>query len=346
VQSLILRPRSPWSRKRKPAPTESAQRRTDLRWGIIGIVALLVFAATAGVLSTVHFGKRTYTAELTDAGALRVGDEVRLAGITVGAVKSLELEPDHIAMTFTVDRKVFIGAQTTLDVRMLTIVCGHYVAVRPAGTSPLGNTPIPTDHVILPYSLPQAFQDAIVPVREIDGATLRANFGALTTAIDGSPESFRRILDATDSIVDILGRQNSEVSRTLQFTDEYLAALAQNKLVVGKLIDKFRLLETTIEDNKLTVGDSMQNLALVASQLAPLAREWNTTMKPMSQSLRDAIDGLDGLGAKLGALLESVRDLGNRLQALVTPDGTVAIDQSAATITAPALCIPVPGRTC
>jgi phospholipid/cholesterol/gamma-HCH transport system substrate-binding protein len=249
-------------------------------------------------------------------------------------------------MRFTLDRTVFLGAQTTLDVRMLTIVGGHYVAVLPVGATPLGDTPIPADRVTLPYSLPQAFGDAIVPVRDIDGATLRANFGALSSAIDGSPDSFRRILDATDSVVDILGRQNAEVSRTLQFTDEYLTALARNKSVLGRLVDKFRLLETTIEDNKLTVGTSMNNLAQVASQLAPLARAWNTTMKPIDQSLRESIDGLGQLGKKLGTLLDSVRDLGNRLQGLITPAGTVAVDRSSATISAPALCIPVPGRKC
>lgn len=326
--------------------TEGQQRRIDIRWGILGIVTVIVVAAAIGVVSTVKLGRTAYTAHLPDAGAVRPGDEVRLAGITVGAVKSLELGRDHVDLVFTVDDTVFVGAQTTLDVRMLTIVGGHYLALLPAGREPLGDNAIPADRVMLPYSLPQAFQDAVAPVREIDGDVLRRNFGALATAADSSPDGFRRMIGAIDSLVGILDKQNADVSRSLDVADEYLTALARNKDVIARFIGTFQLLENLVADNKAVVGAALRDLAEVLGQVAPVAREWNSTVKPMAQTMADTLPALQELGDRLGVLLTAVQGLGQRLQALVGPDGLVSVDQSQAIVSAPALCIPIPGRSC
>ena len=334
------------SRKGGPARDDATRIRRDIRWGTIGLVALVVIATGVAVASTLQTGVNTYTAYLTDSAALRAGDDVRVAGVPSGTVKSLDLESDRVRMQFTVDRKVFVGDQTTLSVRMLTIVGGHYLAVLPAGTEALGSTPIPADRVVLPYSLPRLFQDAVQPVEELDGDVLRQNFGALTQAIEGSPDGFRRMTTAVDTIVGILDRQNAQVSQALAFSDEYLSALAANKAVVGKFIDRIRILETLVENNKLMVAESLANLAQVLSQVAPLARAWNTTLKDPAQPLSDSITKLDELAGKLGALLDSLKVFGTRLDTLVAADGTLTIDRSGQSITAPPLCIPVPGRTC
>ncbi|WP_433667672.1 MlaD family protein [Nocardia sp. CA-136227] len=344
MQQLTL-PKPLFRVGRKPPPNERQQRRIELRWGIVTLVAVLVAATGIAVLSLVRTGVSTYTAYLGDAAALRVGDEVRTAGITVGEVRSLDLESNRVRMTFTVDKDVFVGQETTLDVRMLTIVGGHYLALLPAGTQPLGTRPIPADRVVLPYSLTRLFQDAVTPVDQIDGDTLRRNFGALTTAVDGSPDGFRRMLTAVDSIVGMLNKQNSDVSRALGVADEYLSALAANKAVLGRLITKFRLLETLVADNKVAVGASLNDLAAVVSQAAPIARLWTAELKPLAAPVADAAARLGELGAKLGDLLESIRAFGSRLLPLATVQGLSA-DQSATTISAPALCIPIPGRGC
>lgn len=328
-----------------PPPDDATRRRMDLRWGIIGLVVIVVAAGAVGIVSRVQFGVSDYSAHLTDAAALRIGDEVRVAGITVGKVKSLDLQSDRVEMTFSVDDGVFVGDQSTLDIRMLTIVGGHYVALLPGGKTPLGRNVIPADRVLLPYSLPKVFQDAVTPFEQIDGETLRRNFGALATAVDGTPDGFRRMTTAVGSIVDILDQQNAQVSRTLTIADEYVSAIAENKAVVGRAVDRLRLLATIVEDNKLAVGASLRNLASVLSQIAPVARLWTSDLKPLAQPIADALPQLEELGQRLGALLDSIRGFGERLQSLITPEGVV-VDQSAATITAPALCIPTPGRSC
>ena len=346
MQQLISRIKWPWSGGRTAALDENTRRRADVRWGIAGLVAVVLVFTAFGIVYITNVGVRTYTAELTDAAAVRVGDEVRVAGITVGKVTDLSLRADHVDMTFTVEDGIFVGDQTTVDVRMLTIVGGHYLALTPAGTAPLDGTVIPADRVILPYSLPRIFDDALQPIQEVDGEILRQNFAALQESIRRTPESLGTALTAVNSIVDILNRQSEDVSKTLAIADEYLASFLAAKDVVKRLVDKFILLETIAENYKYEVNAALELLAQTLARLAPVGRQWDSTLKPMAQPLADAIPRLDEIGGKFSVLADSLHEFGQRLIGLVTPAGTVDIDQSGTTIDAPALCIPTPGRTC
>uniref|UniRef100_UPI0024564788 MlaD family protein n=1 Tax=Nocardia neocaledoniensis TaxID=236511 RepID=UPI0024564788 len=127
----------------RPIMDEATKRARELRMGIIGLGLVVLFIIGAGIVYVVPLGKHTYTAELSEAQSVREGDDVRLAGISVGSVTSLELKPDKVLMEFTVDREVFVGDQTSLDIRMLTVVGGHYVALYPAGGRPQGGAPHP-----------------------------------------------------------------------------------------------------------------------------------------------------------------------------------------------------------
>ncbi|WP_157121885.1 MlaD family protein [Nocardia violaceofusca] len=351
MQELIPRPKGHLSALRRFAPgegtplTDAARRRADRRWGLAGLVGAVVLAAGFTLAYSTDFDVRTQTAYLPDAGSVRIGDPVRVAGVTVGAVKALTAQGDRVEMRFTVARNVFLGAQTTLAVRMLTIVGGHYVAVVPAGTQSLGSQAIPVDRVVLPYSLPKVFQEAIRPVQEIDGTVLRQNVSALNSAITQNPQAIGTALTAVDNIVDIMDRQNSDVSRSLSIADEYAKALDGGKQVLITLIQNFRILETLVQNHAFEVNQAMSLLARTLQRAAPLAQAWDTTLRPMAAPLADALPKLDEIGAKLEALLDSLRGIGAQLQPLASAQG-LTIDQSATTITGADICVPVPGRAC
>ncbi|MBJ8342129.1 MCE family protein [Antrihabitans sp. YC3-6] len=329
----------------RPIPTEKQSARAQFRLGIVGAALVVLALIGAGVLYALPLGKATYTAELAEAGSVKVGDDIRVAGIPVGTVTSIDLHSNSVTMSFTVDDDVFVGDETTLDIRMLTIVGGHYVALFPAGESPLDDSVIPPDRTRLPYNLARAFQDAAQPIRDVDGNTLRQNFAALQTSLDGSPDGLRRAGNAIDSLVDILVEQNDDVSRTLAIADEYMSAINGSKSLLGELIRRISILETIVIDKRAEIQEALRVTDEALSRLAVLGPHWETTLKPMAQKLSAAIPELQRLTEKLSGAVDSVRNLLGRLQPLATPDGLV-VDQSSSTITAPALCVPVPGKAC
>ncbi|GEM30289.1 putative Mce family protein [Nocardia neocaledoniensis NBRC 108232] len=326
---------------------EAAVRRTELWAGLAGIVVLIGALLAVAALYAVPFGKRTYTALLPEAQAVRVGDDVRLAGVPVGAVTGLELTDTSVEMTFTVDGDVFVGAQTSLDIRMLTIVGGHYVALVPAGTDPLGQTPIPTDRVRLPYNLSQTFQDAVEPLRAIDGDQLRANLEALSGSITASPEGIRETVAGIGQFVAALDSQRVEVSKAIAIADEQLGAVEQARGELGRLVEKISLLETMLADKQSEVRVAVEQLDRVVSRLAGVQPSWESTLRPMAVKLADAVPELIALGDRLQPVIDGVHELAQRLSALVPPSGGVSVDQSGTTLGPDsAVCVPVAGRVC
>lgn len=320
---------------------EAAKNRREFRLGLLGagFVALLLVAT--GALYVLPLGKSTYTAELSEANSIKVGDQVRLAGITVGAVTGLELAPDRVRMRFTVDREVFLGQQTALEIRMLTAIGGHYLAVFPAGTTPLGGRVIPPERVKLPYSLIRTLQDAAAPVAEVDGDTLRKNLAALQDSLSTNPDSLRRMGRAVESFVQVLNRQNAEVSQALTVAREFLSTIENSKSIIGQFVRQAGVLVVEGLNKRaeieLALTITAQLLARIAA-LEPASREF---LEPLGAKLRETLPQLRELGAQLDIALPQWRELRDRLVAATADPQGVTVDQSALTV-----CVPVPGRGC
>lgn len=325
----------------RPIMDEATKRSRELRMGVIGLSLVVLFIIGAAVVYVVPLGKHTYTAELSEAQSVREGDDVRLAGISVGSVVSLELKPDKVLMEFTVDSDVFVGDQTSLDVRMLTVVGGHYVALYPAGSRPLGDEPIPADRIRLPYSLIETFQDATAPLAAVDGDTVRKNLAAANTAIASSPEALRTTLDTVGKYVDMLDRQRSQVSKSIAILDEYISMYDGAKSDLGRLMDNVNLLEDVLLSKKAELAEAVRLLVSVVNRLAGLAPSWDSTLKPQAQALADALPRLQELEGRFEPVIGTVADLQTKLSQLVVPEAGVVVDQSSARV-----CVPLPGKAC
>ncbi|WP_067687681.1 MlaD family protein [Nocardia jejuensis] len=337
MQTLISRRLSRGSRPRRDA---AAERRREIRLGALGVALVVSMLVAVAVLYAVPFGKRTYTAWLPEAQSVRTGDDVRLAGISVGTVRSLELTADHVIMTFTVDDSVFVGRETSLDVRMLTIVGGHYVALFPAGTAALGGGHIPADRVRLPYSLSDAFQDAVTPVRGIDGNGWRENLTAIADSLTAGPTGIRDMLDGVQHFVDVLDQQRAEVSRAIGIADEYIGTIDDARAVLGTLVTKINLLETVLGDKRTEVRTAVDTLDRVIARIAALQPSWQSTLRPMAEKLVATAPELEALGTRLQPLIDAVHQLGERMRGMLPTPGDAPAD------TALSFCVPVAGKSC
>lgn len=316
------------------------------RWlGLAGLIVVMIVLAASAVIYIAPIGKRTYTALLTDAGSVQPGDEVRIAGIAVGAVKTLALTDDAVRMSFTVTDGIAVGDTTTIDIRMLTPVGGHYLALHPSGSTPLGATPIPATRVHLPYNLMQAIQDSQRPVAGIDAGALHRSLADLTASLSTSPGSVHTLTQAMATLVGMLNRQSSDVSRALTVADEYLTTLGNSRSVIGAMLDKLGLMETQLLSRRDDVTEALRVVAQLLSRIAALDPAWRTQLEPLADRLLAAEPQLDELGRRLGQVVGNLTLAGDRLRDILAQHG-ITIDESDRTVSARAICVPVPGRGC
>ncbi|WP_280357971.1 MlaD family protein [Nocardia otitidiscaviarum] len=324
----------------------SARRRDDsadeLRWGIAGAVGVAILLVVCGVFYALPLGKSTYTALLEEAGSVRVGDEVRVAGIPVGAVTDLELLPDAVRMRFTVADDIVVGDATGLEIRMLTAVGGHYVAMIPAGSKPLGKQVIPADRVRLPYNLMRTFQDAATPLARIDGDVLRDNLTALQRSLSENPDSVRRVTAALTTTVDILDRQRDDIAATLTVATEYLTTIDGATSTIGVFLRRIGAVETILIDKRDEINAAVPLTVRFLSRIAALEPAYRATLQPLVHEFAAALPELQRLGQRLDEMIGTIGDLSSRLADLA-PEGVV-VDQSAVVL-AP-ICVPLPGKGC
>ena len=128
-------------------------------FGAVALLLLTIVAVVAAMLYVSPPNQRIVTFYTDDAASVRPGDTVRIAGIVVGTVKDLSFEPDQIRVRARVKDDAFVGDQSQVQVRMLTVVGGYYVTIVPLGNAPLGTRSIPKERVTMPYSLIQTLTD-------------------------------------------------------------------------------------------------------------------------------------------------------------------------------------------
>ena len=85
-------------------------RTTGLKVGIFMAVMLLLTVALFAIFGQYRGGaQNTYTAIFDDVSSLKSGDSVRVAGVKVGTVKSVSLQPDNtVTVGFGADRDIAV----------------------------------------------------------------------------------------------------------------------------------------------------------------------------------------------------------------------------------------------
>jgi phospholipid/cholesterol/gamma-HCH transport system substrate-binding protein len=116
------------------------------RWGetILGAIVVAVaagFFAFAAAQAGQTGGGAGYelTARFQRVDGIDVGSDVRVSGVKVGVVRSVELDPEtYMArLTFALDRSVQVLDESTARISSDGLLGGAYVAIEPTGLDPL-----------------------------------------------------------------------------------------------------------------------------------------------------------------------------------------------------------------
>ena len=110
-------------------------------------LAALILAGTGLVVRDVFFGPRTITAYFTTATAIYPSDEVRVSGVKVGTIKSIEPAGTQAKMILKVDRGVPIPADAKAVIVTQNLVAARYVELTPAYRT---TGPVMPDGAVIP----------------------------------------------------------------------------------------------------------------------------------------------------------------------------------------------------
>ncbi|WP_370287745.1 MCE family protein [Nocardioides sp.] len=250
----------------------------------LGVYSVLTAVATA-LLAMVIVNSRTgpavgFRAVFTDASGVTSGDNVKIAGVTVGKVTGVEVvNRGDARVSFTVDEDVVVPAEVSVEIKYENLIGDRYLELaRPAG--PVGE------------ALPAG---AEIPIdRTRPALNLTVLFGG-----------FRPLFDAL---------QPDQVNR---FAEEVLATLQGQGGTVESLLARTASLTSTIADRDAVIGTLVDDLNSVLgtvaerdSQLSGLVVELQRFVSGLSDDRRaigQAVVALDGLTTSVTGLLQDAR---------------------------------------
>jgi phospholipid/cholesterol/gamma-HCH transport system substrate-binding protein len=216
-------------------------------WGASALALVAILGLVAAMLYVSPPGDKIVTFYTDDATSITPGITVRIAGITVGKIKDLSIEPEQVRVRATVQGSAFVGDQSNVQVRMLTVVGGYYVNIDSLGDSALGDRAVPEGRVTMPYSLIRALTDVTTVTDRVETTPINQSLNQVQQGLTGSNlESISSIVDAGNKLTETLDHQRGQLSAILNLSNEYLEHLNNYRGQMQMLVQKVAILEQTL----------------------------------------------------------------------------------------------------
>ncbi|MFI7000100.1 MlaD family protein [Nocardia sp. NPDC050175] len=312
--------------------------------GALALLTALIVAIAAVMLYVNPPQRQTVAFEITDAAAVRGGEDVRVAGVTVGTVADVRLQADHVRVEVKIRRDIYLGADTSVDIRMLTAVGGYYVALVSAGDTPLGSRTIPRMRVHPPYSLPDLVRDAPAKVAALNAPDIGASLDRVATGLEQNPGSVKSIIDSLQALSGVLQRERQQVESTLTVSREYLGTFNAHRDELFNMLRKAAIVLQVLQDTEVGFTQAYRGLAQIFGSLNSVTTFYANHREEVLAAATQLDEALRGVGTDVPTLIGDLEKFMTYLSTLLGPDGVRLV--GAGQVLATDLCVPIPGRSC
>jgi phospholipid/cholesterol/gamma-HCH transport system substrate-binding protein len=224
----------------------------------VAVAAALIIAVHNVITNPVKTGTRTYTADFTDASGLAPDGDVRVRGVRVGKVESVDLVRRHgqnvAAVKLTMDRRFGVVAITRLAIKFQALTGVRYVDV----------------------SNPAEGYSAADLVTQVPSAMTQPSFD-ITALFNG--------------LQPVLATLSPEEINT--FTAKAAAFLSGDDTDLAPLLDSLRKLTEFVSDRQQVVATLMRNVAEISDAIRGKSKEFTYLLDQVQRPVDGALSVLD-----------------------------------------------------
>ena len=290
---------------------------------VVGAISLVVLAVTlvaalrADDLPIIGGGD-TYHAMFTEAGGLKVNDEVRIAGVRVGKVDEVELAGDEVRVSFKVDDAAAFGGETRAAIKVKTILGSMFLALEPAGGGRLdeGST-IPAARTSSPFDVVEAFEGLASTSAQIDTDQLAESLTTLADLTRNTPEEFRGALDGLSRLSSNVAAKDEQLNTLLVNLERVSTVLDERDQDIVKLMEDSDVLFRALVARREAVHDLLVSSTTLSQELTRLIDQSREDLKPALAHLENVVAVLnkneDNLDSSLRLMAPFYRVFANTL---------------------------------
>jgi phospholipid/cholesterol/gamma-HCH transport system substrate-binding protein len=284
------------------------------------LIKLIIFCVLTGgmtvilalTLSNGSFGGRDeYKAMFTDVTGVAKGDDVRIAGVSVGAVSGVEIvQKDKAVVTFTVDPETQVTQNTTATLRFRNLVGQRYMSLaqgseggttrmKPGSTIPLERTQEALDLNLLLNGFKPVFE-ALNPedtnklafeiVQTLQGEAgnvenLLSTTSSLTNTLAGRDKLIGDVVDNLSDVLDTIGSRDTELRTTIDTLVRFVGGLRKDR---NAILDSIDSVSDLTEETADLLDDANPYLVEDIKQLRRLTKNLSkpANLNQMSDSIQ------------------------------------------------------------
>lgn len=277
---------------------------------VIGLVLVLAFNGPA-----LFGGGTTYKAQFREAAGLSAGDMVTVAGVEAGRVQDVELEGDHVLVTFKVT-DAWVGDRTSASIQIRTLLGAKTLALDPQGDDELRpDLTIPLSRTSSPFDVVEAFDSLSGTLDQVDTGQLAQSLNTLSDTFRDTPPEIRGALDGLSRLSTTIASRDEEIRRLLAGTHQLAGVLADRNGDIEKLLEDGNLLLGELQRRREAISKLLDGTIALSEQLRGLVADNEEQLRPTLEQL-DRVAALlqrnrDSLGAGIRDLAVFVRLFAN-----------------------------------
>ena len=281
-------------------------------------ISTLVLALT---LSNGSFGdRREYKAVFSDVTGMAKGDDVRIAGVAVGAVKKIQItDRDKALVTFGVDSDVPLTANTHVTIKFRNLVGQRYLALtqgadgarttlRAGSTIPMARTQEALDLNVLLNGFKPVFQ-ALSP-----DDTNKFAYEIVQT-LQGESGNVEDLLARTASLTNTLADRDQLIGDVITNLSDVLDTVGSRDEQLTDTIDTLQEFVTGLKDDRNAILDSVDSISDLTDETSDLLVQGRPALTEDIKQLRSLTKNLSSK-RNLSTLTSSIQILPIKLQKL------------------------------
>jgi phospholipid/cholesterol/gamma-HCH transport system substrate-binding protein len=246
-----------------------------IRLAVFAAVGLVVLGLMYLTFGQIRLGPaNTYHALMADVSGLEAGDLVRVAGVRVGQVDSLDVKDgNEVEVTFHVDDAQALTNATEVLVRYENLLGDRYLELQ---QPPGEGTPLPPGATIpASRTTPALDLDVLLngfrPLfRGLEPDQVNELASNLIATLQGRGGTVQSLLTETSSLTNGLADDSKVITSLIDNLDELLGSLDERDTELRQTIGQFRRLVSGLAEDRDPITTSIVGINRMAEQLSSL----------------------------------------------------------------------------
>ena len=241
------------------------------------LLVVLIVSAAAFLLRETFFRPLTITAYFSSATGIYPGDDIRVVGVKVGTIESVQPQPNRARLVLRVNRNVPIPADAKAIIVSQNLVAARYVQLTPAyhksGPKMRDGTSIDVDRTAIPVEWDEVstqltrLATELGPTGGVSSTSVSRFIDSAANALDGNGDKLRQTLGQLSGISRILANGSGNIVDVIKNLQNFVSTLRDSNQQIVLFQNRLATLTAVVNDSRSDLDAALSNLSVAVGEV-------------------------------------------------------------------------------